>query len=87
MDTSNAVKLMLDCHKFIKKYNWLADSFVIDFFTENIWETKVPQSWKEALETAKPSDLANLLDYENQVTCCQASDEKARSFFDYVNCY
>jgi hypothetical protein len=68
MDTSGTVKLMLDCHKLIEKYDWLADSFVIDFFTLNIWETKVPSSWRNALETAKPSDLANLLDYENPVT-------------------
>ena len=54
---------MQDCLTLIKKYQWLADSFVLDFFTQTIWE-KIPNSWKEALENAKPSDLANLLDYD-----------------------
>ena len=83
MDTSDTVKLMLNCHKLIKKHDWLTDSFVIDFFSQNIWETKVPPSWKEALETAKPSDLANLLDYENQVTYYQTKklDHFTRKIF------
>ena len=53
-----------DCLKLIKKYEWLTDSFVINFFTNKIWENRIPKSWKEAIENAKPSDLANLLGYE-----------------------
>lgn len=53
-----------ECGEFVKKYEWLSESFMVDFFTENFWDTKLPASWTSALSTAKPSDLEELLDYE-----------------------
>ena len=61
---SDPIQVMQDCLKLIKKYEWLTDSFVSNFFTNKIWENRIPNSWKEAIKNAQPSDLADLLDYE-----------------------
>ena len=74
-DSEATIELMQKCLQLIKKYQWLADSFVIDFFSQNIWETKVPESWRSALDRAKPSDLAKLLDYDQ----VDADDEVLKS--------
>ena len=67
-DKSNFDEILLieNCLKLVRKYDWIVDSYIVDFYTEKIWETRVPESWRSSLNSAKPSDLANLLDYEEK---------------------
>jgi hypothetical protein len=73
-DPENQVKIIEEkikrCAAFVEKYEWLSESFVVDFFTQNIWDTKIPASWSSALANVKPSDLEQLLDYESDIKLC-----------------
>jgi len=58
--------LIEQCLKLVQKFEWIVDAFVIEFFSQSIWEHQVPASWRFCLESCCPSDLANLLDYESK---------------------
>ena len=60
------VYLIEQCLKLVQKYDWIVDAFVIEFFSQNIWESQVPATWRSSFESCRPSDLANLLDYEKK---------------------
>ena len=53
------------CVSVIEKYKWLIDSYVLDFFVEDHW-SKIPENWKQFLNTATPEDLAFLIDLNNE---------------------
>ncbi|XP_068626756.1 methyltransferase-like protein 25B isoform X2 [Battus philenor] len=46
--------------KVITLFEWLLDLYVLDFFVDNQWE-RLPQSWRESIETMNPEDLGNYL--------------------------
>lgn len=60
------VYLIEQCLKLVQKYNWIVDAFVIEFFSQHIWEQQVPATWRSCLESCSPSDLAHLLDYQQK---------------------
>ncbi|KAL2084376.1 hypothetical protein ACEWY4_019894 [Coilia grayii] len=41
-------------------YKHISDSYIIEFFSENLWET-LPVSWQETLSKLKPPQIADLL--------------------------
>ncbi|NXA13304.1 RRNAD protein, partial [Sapayoa aenigma] len=49
-----------DIIRLLTLYRPLIDAFVIDFFTEGLWE-QLPPAWQPALATATPQQLAGLL--------------------------
>lgn len=58
------VQQIQDCHALIQRYPWIVDTFVLDFFVDDIWEKSVPESWRSSFESATPEDLANLIDFD-----------------------
>ncbi|KAG7271638.1 hypothetical protein CRUP_033962 [Coryphaenoides rupestris] len=44
----NQRDLAANLTKFLSKYKYISDSYIIEFFTEELWE-KLPASWREAL--------------------------------------
>ena len=52
---------MNSCLKLLRNYEWLINSFVLDFFHENHWET-LPRCWQEFLADLRPGELAEWLD-------------------------
>jgi len=66
-DLDDYIQKAKECAEFVKKYQWLSETFVLDFFSKNIWETVIPASWSLALSKALPTDLENLLDFENEL--------------------
>lgn len=49
------------CLELLRQYEWLINSFVLDFFHENHWET-LPSCWQEFLADLSPGELADWLD-------------------------
>merc|ERR1719430_2502485 len=49
------------CIKLLEHYNWLINSFVLDFFLDSHW-SHLPSSWEPVLTSIKPEDLADWLD-------------------------
>ncbi|EFN60617.1 UPF0431 protein C1orf66-like protein [Camponotus floridanus] len=47
-------------------YGWLLDSYVVDFFQEQLWE-KLPNSWKIFLQTVSPEEFGKWL--ANDISC------------------
>ncbi|XP_029680179.1 protein RRNAD1-like [Formica exsecta] len=47
-------------------YGWLLDSYVVDFFQEQLWE-KLPSSWKIVLQTVSPEEFGKWL--ANDISC------------------
>ncbi|KAG7261628.1 hypothetical protein CRUP_002881 [Coryphaenoides rupestris] len=45
---------------FLSKYKYISDSYIIEFFTEELWE-KLPASWREALCGLSFPQVADLL--------------------------
>ncbi|XP_012059464.1 PREDICTED: protein RRNAD1-like [Atta cephalotes] len=41
-------------------YGWLLDSYVVDFFQEQLWK-KLPNSWKTTLQTVSPDEFGKWL--------------------------
>ncbi|KAG7201757.1 hypothetical protein KM043_004479 [Ampulex compressa] len=41
-------------------YEWLIDSYIVDFFQDDLWE-KLPKSWRDALENASPREFGTWL--------------------------
>lgn len=45
---------------FLSQYNHLTDSYIIEFFTENLWQT-LPSSWQSVLKDLSFPQIADLL--------------------------
>ncbi|XP_053350952.1 protein RRNAD1 [Clarias gariepinus] len=45
---------------FLSRYRHISDSYIIEFFSENLWET-LPKGWQEALRDLSPPQVADLL--------------------------
>uniref|UniRef100_A0A8C4RGR2 Methyltransferase like 25B n=1 Tax=Erpetoichthys calabaricus TaxID=27687 RepID=A0A8C4RGR2_ERPCA len=54
-------RLTASLTKFLCMYRHLTDSYIIEFFSERLWE-KLPLSWQEALSDLSSSQLADFLD-------------------------
>lgn len=50
-----------DFYKIYNTFEWLLNSYVLDYFVDNHWE-KLPNSWKD-LENISIDDISELLDY------------------------
>uniref|UniRef100_A0A4W4FZH7 Methyltransferase domain-containing protein n=1 Tax=Electrophorus electricus TaxID=8005 RepID=A0A4W4FZH7_ELEEL len=44
----------------LSKYKYISDSYIIEFFSENLWET-LPVGWQKALGDLSPPQIAQLL--------------------------
>ena len=49
-----------DCLRLLEHYEWLINSFVLDYFQDNHWG-RLPSSWQEVLGRAGPGELADWL--------------------------
>jgi len=56
-------KQLSDCLQLLEHYEWLINSFVLDFFIDSHWK-HLPSSWKDVLTNITPHDLANWLDHK-----------------------
>ncbi|XP_027005209.2 protein RRNAD1 isoform X1 [Tachysurus fulvidraco] len=45
---------------FLSRYKHISDSYIIEFFSENLWET-LPEGWQKALRDLSPPQVADLL--------------------------
>jgi len=64
MNNVDAVKKQLSsCLQLLEHYEWLINSFVLDFFIDSHWK-HLPSSYKDVLTNITPSDLADWLDHE-----------------------
>ncbi|EDV59603.2 protein RRNAD1 isoform X1 [Drosophila erecta] len=53
--------------ELLKKYEWLLDAYVLDFFIDNHW-SKLPGNWQKHLESVPLENLGELLQNENHDT-------------------
>uniref|UniRef100_W8B7A2 Protein RRNAD1 n=1 Tax=Ceratitis capitata TaxID=7213 RepID=W8B7A2_CERCA len=64
----NVTKCPLDklynCLQIVRHYDWLINSYMLDFYIENHWE-KLPKSWQLHLENIRPEELSSLLNLQN----------------------
>ena len=56
------------CLFILKKYNWLHNSLLHDFFVERHWE-KLPLGWRSSLNKLSHLELAKLLSYWENNDC------------------
>merc|ERR1719154_15499 len=56
-------KRLSDCLLLLEHYEWLINSFVLDFFIDSHWN-HLPSSWKDVLTNITPHDLADWLDHK-----------------------
>ena len=66
-------KQLGDCVRLLDHYEWLINSFVLDFFLDSHW-SHLPASWQPTLTSIPPAQLAAWLD--PQV-----------NFFDFLKLY
>jgi len=59
-------KQLADCLQLLEHYEWLINSFVLDFFIDSHWK-HLPASWKHTLTSISPEDLADWLDHSETV--------------------
>lgn len=52
--------------KLIRAYDFLIDSYVLDFYTDNHWN-QLPSSWKENFRTKSVEDFGELLSSESDL--------------------
>lgn len=45
---------------FLSLYKHISDSYIIEFFSEDLWET-LPSRWQQALSDLSPPQIADLL--------------------------
>ncbi|XP_077776727.1 methyltransferase-like protein 25B isoform X2 [Podarcis muralis] len=65
-------RLAADITRVLSLYGFIADAYIIEFFTDNLWGS-LPPSWQAALADLRPPQLATLL-LENS----HAREEEAR---------
>lgn len=56
-------KQLSSCLQLLEHYEWLINSFVLDFFIDSHWK-HLPSSWKDVLTNITPHDLADWLDHK-----------------------
>ena len=56
-------KQLGDCVRLLDHYEWLINSFVLDFFLDAHWG-HLPASWQPSLTSITPDQLAAWLDPE-----------------------
>ncbi|MCI4374513.1 hypothetical protein PGIGA_G00006940 [Pangasianodon gigas] len=57
---------------FLSRYKHISDSYIIEFFSENLWGT-LPEGWQKALRDLSPPQVADLLlerETKNRVYPC-----------------
>ena len=65
-DEINSVKKQLsDCLQLLEHYEWLINSFVLDFFIDSHWK-HLPSSYKDVLTNITPNELADWLDHKTE---------------------
>jgi len=65
-DNVDGIKSQLQyCLRLLEHYEWLINSFVLDFFLDNHWGS-LPTCWRLALGSVSPKDLARWLDSNHQ---------------------
>jgi len=70
-DTVGPIRQRLhDCVKLLDAYQWIINSFVLDYFIDSHWP-HLPPSWRLALTNTSPESLSSLLDDK-----CPAKQEK-----------
>ncbi|KAG8237263.1 hypothetical protein J437_LFUL011293 [Ladona fulva] len=57
----NILNDALGSGEILYRYSWLIDSYVLDFFTEDLWG-KIPSNWQDVLEDLEPQELGLWLD-------------------------
>jgi len=50
------------CIELLERYQWIIDSFVLDFFLDPSLWLQLPEGWRECLNSCSPASLASLLD-------------------------
>ncbi|XP_023165199.2 protein RRNAD1 isoform X2 [Drosophila hydei] len=60
------------CLDVAKKYEWLLDSYVLDFYVDDHW-SKLPQSWRHHLEDLPVKQLSDLLQHRETVVTARVS--------------
>ncbi|XP_031634471.1 protein RRNAD1 [Contarinia nasturtii] len=68
-DITSIQSKLRDALKVIKIYEWLLDSYVLDFYVDNHWD-KMPKSWIQTLGHISPEHLTDLLIPPVQNTEC-----------------
>ncbi|EDW61782.2 methyltransferase-like protein 25B isoform X1 [Drosophila virilis] len=61
LDVNNKLAACLDV---VKRYEWLLDSYVLDFYVDDHW-SKLPLSWRRQLEDLPVEKLSELLQCES----------------------
>ncbi|XP_068144848.1 methyltransferase-like protein 25B [Drosophila tropicalis] len=56
---------LLDSLKLVKKYEWLLDFYMLDFYIEDHWE-KLPGVWRDHLQNLPLEELGEVLENENE---------------------
>jgi len=59
---SHVKKRLADCITLLETYQWIIDSFVLDFFLDSSLWLQLSDSWRSTLSSASPESLASLLD-------------------------
>lgn len=65
MESATATRLqykLSNCLKILRIYDWLINSYILDFYIDQHWE-KLPKSWRIHLEELNPGELTTLLNY------------------------
>uniref|UniRef100_A0A1A9X3N4 Methyltranfer_dom domain-containing protein n=1 Tax=Glossina brevipalpis TaxID=37001 RepID=A0A1A9X3N4_9MUSC len=63
----NLQRKLLKSLKIIRTYDWLIDSYVLDFYVKDHW-SEFPNSWQQVLENATPQDLCYILDFNDEMS-------------------
>lgn len=58
-------KQLRDCLQLLEHYEWLINSFVLDFFIDSHWKY-LPSSYKDILTNITPNELADWLDHKTE---------------------
>ncbi|XP_061392962.1 methyltransferase-like protein 25B [Musca vetustissima] len=65
METQATLKTKLDkCLQIIRKYDWLIDSYILDFYVDDHWG-KLPKAWRTYFEDLPPEELCYLLNTDS----------------------
>ncbi|KAJ6633086.1 Methyltransferase-like protein 25B [Pseudolycoriella hygida] len=59
MSTSNIEDILKNSLSIMKQFDWLIDSYVLDFYTAEHWN-KLPMTWKSVFEKIEPEILTDL---------------------------
>ncbi|XP_002005384.3 protein RRNAD1 isoform X1 [Drosophila mojavensis] len=62
----NINKKLSACLDVVRKYEWLLDAYVLDFYVDDHW-SKLPQSWRKQLEDLPVEHLSELLQHSDGV--------------------